>query len=230
MLQRKKYRTATPSDGAVLSGTHEPPDRPGGRPARLEGDERADRPTAARTVTDVLQPRNVLLAGMPGIGLAAAGNWTGIPWGLLGALCAGIIPAAYIEWERKRGTWGDRNIVDRTKRPPIFLVILASIGLGSIIMILGHAPTGILLAMLALWAMTVVLLAVNTVWKISVDASVASAVVALLAVVHSPWWLFGYLMTAAVCWSRVALGYHTVGQVTAGTALGAATACAFLFG
>lgn len=184
--------------------------------------------STARTVTDVFQPRNVLLAGMLAIGLAAAGHWTGLLWGLLGALCAGLVPAGYIEWERGRGTWGDRHVVDRTKRAPIFLVILGSIGVGSAVMVLGGAPSGILTAMLGLWVMTVVLLAVNTVWKISVDASVASAVVALLAAVHSPWWLFGYVMTAAVCWSRVALGYHTVGQVTAGAALGAATAGAFL--
>ncbi|MGG7574187.1 hypothetical protein [Streptomyces sirii] len=184
--------------------------------------------TTARTVTDILQPRNVLVAGMVGIGLAAAGDWTGIPWGLLGALCAGLIPAGYIEWERKRGTWGDRHVVDRTKRMPIFLVILASIGLGSLGMVLGDAPTGILIAMLALWAMTVVLLTVNLVWKISVDSAVASAVPALLAVVHSPWWLLAYLLTVAVCWSRVALTYHTVAQTVAGASLGAATAAAFL--
>lgn len=220
--------TATPSDGPVLSGPHEHTHRPGGPPGRVDRGKRVDRTKVARTVTDVLQPRNVLLAGMPGIGLAAAGNWSGIPWGLLGALCAGIIPAAYIEWERKRGTWGDRNIVDRTKRPPIFLVILASIGIGSIVMILGHAPTGILVAMLALWAMTVVLLAVNHVWKISVDSAVASAIPAMLAVVHSPWWLLAYLLTLAVCWSRVALSYHTVAQTVAGACVGATTAAAFL--
>jgi hypothetical protein len=182
----------------------------------------------ARTVTDVLQPRNVLLAGMLGIGAAAAGHWTGLLWGLLGALCAGIVPAAFIEWERKRGTWGDRHVVDRTKRGPIFLVILASIGVGSLVMVLGHAPKGILVAMLALWAMTVVLLAVNTVWKISVDSAVASAVVALLAAVQSPWWLLAYPLTVAVCWSRVALTYHSVAQTVAGASLGAATAAAFL--
>ncbi|MFD8743499.1 hypothetical protein [Streptomyces sp. NPDC059616] len=182
----------------------------------------------ARTVTDVFQPRNVLLIGMLGIGLAAAGHWTGLFWGFLGALCAGLVPAGYIEWERGRGTWGDRHVVDRTKRAPIFFVILGSIGTGSVVMVLGDAPTGILVAMLALWAMTVVLLAVNTVWKISVDAAVASAVVALLAAVHSPWWLLGYAMTLAVCWSRVALGYHSVAQTVAGASLGAATAGAFL--
>ncbi|MFK8911774.1 hypothetical protein [Streptomyces sp. YS-3] len=167
---------------------------------------------------------------MLGIGFAAAGDWTGLLWGFLGALCAGLIPAGYIEWERGRGTWGDRHVVDRTKRAPIFFVILGSIGTGSLVMVLGNAPLGILASMLALWVMTIGLLAVNTVWKISVDASVASAVVALLAAVtHQPLWLLAYALTIAVCWSRVALSYHTVAQTVAGTALGAATATAFLF-
>ncbi|WUT87619.1 hypothetical protein OG515_19140 [Streptomyces melanogenes] len=167
---------------------------------------------------------------MLGIGLAAAGDWTGLLWGFLGALCAGLIPAGYIEWERGRGTWGDRHVVDRTKRAPIFFVILGSIGTGSLVMVLGDAPVGILAAMLGLWVMTIGLLAVNTVWKISVDSSVASAVVALLAAVqHEPLWLFLYALTAAVCWSRVALSYHTVSQTVAGAALGAATSVAFLF-
>lgn len=188
------------------------------------------RTTVARTVTDVLQPRNALLVGMLGIGLAAAGEWTGLLWGFLGALCAGLIPAGYIEWERGRGTWGDRHVVDRTKRAPIFFVILGSIGAGSVVMVLGNAPAGILVAMLALWVMTIGLLAVNTVWKISVDSAVASAVVSLLAVVHSPWWLAAYTLTVAVCWSRVALGYHTVAQTVAGAGLGAATTVAYAFG
>ncbi|MEU5160152.1 hypothetical protein AB0G74_11155 [Streptomyces sp. NPDC020875] len=179
-------------------------------------------------VTDVLQPRNALLAGMLGIGLAAADHWTGLLWGFLGALCAGLIPAGYIEWERKRGTWGDRHVVDRTQRAPIFFVILGSVGTGSLIMLVGDAPTPILIAMLGLWAMTIGLLAVNTVWKISVDAAVASAVVVLLAVVHSPWWLFAYTLTIAMCWSRVALSYHTVAQTVAGASLGVATSAGFL--
>ncbi|WP_405607082.1 hypothetical protein OG292_00435 [Streptomyces sp. NBC_01511] len=182
----------------------------------------------ARRITDVLQPRNALLAGMVGIGAAAAGDWTGVPWGLLGALCAGIVPAAYIEWERGRGRWGDRHVVDRTQRAPIFLVILGSIGVGALAMTAGRAPTGILVAMTALWAMTIVLLAVNTVWKISVDSAVASAVVAMLAAVHDPWWLAAYGLVVAVCWSRIRLGYHSLAQTAAGASLGAATAVAFL--
>ncbi|WP_405389872.1 hypothetical protein OG596_19495 [Streptomyces sp. NBC_01102] len=205
-----------------MSGTH--------RTHRTTTADRADRTTAvARTVTDILQPRNTLLVGMLAVGVASAGDWTGLPWGFLGALCAGLVPAGYIEWERRRGTWGDRHVVDRTQRAPIFLVILGSLGTGALIMVLGNAPAGILTAMISLWAMTIVLLAVNTVWKISVDASVASAVVALLCVVHSPWWLAAGVPTLAVCWSRVALRYHSVAQTVAGASLGAATAAGFLF-
>lgn len=196
--------------------------------ARTTGLDDPSRHPVALAVTNVLQPRNCLLVGMLGIGLAAAGDWTGLLWGFLGALCAGLIPAGYIEWERGRGTWGDRHVVDRTKRAPIFFVILGSIGTGSLVMVLGDAPVGILAAMLALWVMTIGLLVVNTVWKISVDSAVASAVVALLGAVHSGWWLSLYALTVAVCWSRVRLRYHTVGQVVAGAALGATTATAFL--
>ncbi|WP_277441045.1 hypothetical protein [Streptomyces sp. SPB162] len=184
--------------------------------------------TTARVVTDVLQPRNVLLAGLTGVGAAASGDVSGAAWGLFAALCAGIVPAAYIEWERKRGTWGDRHVVDRTQRAPIFAVILGSIGVGAAVMLLGHAPTDILIAMVSLWAITVVLLAVNTVWKISVDAAVASGVVALLCVVASPWWLLAYTLVAAVCWSRVALTYHSVAQTVAGASVGAASATVFV--
>ncbi|MBQ0862384.1 hypothetical protein [Streptomyces sp. RK75] len=184
---------------------------------------------AARLVTDILQPRNALLAGLTGLGVAAAGNWTGVPWGLFAALCAGIVPASYIEWERRRGTWGDRHVVDRTQRLPIFLVILGSVGLGALVMVLGRAPRDILIAMVALWVMTVGLLAVNTVWKISVDAAVAAAVVAMLAVVHSVWWLPGAgPLVVAVCWSRIALRYHTVAQTAAGATLGLVTTGAWL--
>lgn len=47
------------------------------------------RTSVARTVTDVLQPRNALLAGMLGLGLAAAGDWTGLLWGSSGRSAPG---------------------------------------------------------------------------------------------------------------------------------------------
>jgi membrane-associated phospholipid phosphatase len=185
----------------------------------------------ARKTTDILQPMHVLLAGLTGIGIAAAGTWSGALWGLFAAVFAGVVPASYINWEKKRGTWGDRHVVDRAQRRPIFLVILASIGLATTTMVVAGAPGDILRAMIALWVMTVGLLTVNDAgqWKISVDAAVASAVATMLAVIAGPWWLTAYGLTVVVCWTRVTLGYHTAAQTAAGTALGMATALLWLF-
>lgn len=184
----------------------------------------------ARRITDLLQPKHVLLAGLTAVGLASTGTAAGALWGLFAAVFAGVIPAAYIERERRRGTWGDRHVVDRAQRRPIFVVILTSIAIAATVMVVAGAPNDALRAMVALWLMTVGLLTVNDVqrWKISVDAAVASAVVTMLAVVGSPLWAAAYGMVALVCWTRVSLGYHTVAQTAAGTAMGMATALVWL--
>lgn len=190
---------------------------------------RGERP--ARAITGLLKPVHVLLAGLTGIGLAADGSWAGgALWGLFAAVFAGLLPAGYIDWERKRGRWDDRHVVDRSQRRPIFLVILASIGFAAAVMVLAGAPGDVLRAMVALWAMTVGLLTVNDAgkWKVSVDSAVASAVVTMLAVVADPWWTAAYGLTLLVCWTRVSLGYHTAAQTAAGTALGMATALLWL--
>ncbi len=60
------------------------------------------------------------------------------------------------------------------------------------------------------------------------DAAVASAVVTMLAVVRTPWWILAYGVVMAVCWTPVALSYHTVAQALAGAGLGMATASLWL--
>ncbi|MFD7323980.1 phosphatase PAP2 family protein [Streptomyces sp. NPDC059875] len=40
----------------------------------------------------------------------------------------------------------------------------------------------------------------------------------------SPWWALGYALLPLIGWSRVTLRDHTLGQVTAGTFLGAVVA------
>ncbi|WP_433892631.1 hypothetical protein [Streptomyces sp. CA-111067] len=184
----------------------------------------------ARAITNLLKPVHVLLAGLTGIGLAAGGSWAGALWGLFAALCAGLLPAGYIDWEKRRGRWGDRHVVDRASRRPIFLVILGSIGFAAAVMVLAGAPGDVLRAMVALWVMTVGLLVVNDAgkWKISVDCAVASSVVTMLTVVAGPWWSAAYCLTLLVCWTRVHLGYHTTAQTAAGTALGMATTLLWL--
>ena len=53
---------------------------------------------------------------------------------------------------------------------------------------------------------------------------VVSGSVAILALMYGPLVLCGYVLVAALGWSRVALADHTVAQVVAGSVLGAAAA------
>jgi membrane-associated phospholipid phosphatase len=69
-----------------------------------------------------------------------------------------------------------------------------------------------------------VLAAITFAWKISIHCAVASGSVAILAFTFGPAVLLGYALVALLCWSRVALGDHTVWQVIAGSVLGAAAA------
>jgi membrane-associated phospholipid phosphatase len=71
-----------------------------------------------------------------------------------------------------------------------------------------------------------VLAAITLVWKISIHCAVASGSVAILALTFGPLLLLGYLLVGLLCWARVALGDHTVGQVVAGSVLGAGAAVA----
>jgi len=63
--------------------------------------------------------------------------------------------------------------------------------------------------------------AVTRAWKISIHAAVAVGVTVVFAATFGALgWLFA-IPTAAVGWSRVQLGVHTVTQVIAGAVLGA---------
>src|SRR5690606_38991862 len=59
-------------------------------------------------------------------------------------------------------------------------------------------------------------------WKISIHAVAAAGSAAILTILLGPWLMLSWPVAAAIAWSRVRLGDHTVAQVCAGLALGAA--------
>ncbi|GAA1266256.1 hypothetical protein GCM10009665_64120 [Kitasatospora nipponensis] len=177
----------------------------------------------ARTVTDTLQPRNLLLAGLPMLGWSAAGA-PGAAWGLFTAVFTGLLPAWFIAHGVRRGSWTDRHIADRHQRTAVFLVILAGSAVALATLRLGHAPRELLAAAGCLLAVTVTLLAVTPLWKISVHAMVAGALAAMLLHTLGPTGWPAPVLAAAVTWSRVTLGDHTRAQALAGAATGAALA------
>ncbi|MEV0732262.1 phosphatase PAP2 family protein [Polymorphospora sp. NPDC050346] len=65
-------------------------------------------------------------------------------------------------------------------------------------------------------------------WKISIHALVAAGTAIALTVLVSPYFAVAWPLAALVGWSRVRLRDHTIAQVFAGAAIGAAATGALL--
>ena len=179
----------------------------------------------ARRCTDLLEPTNWLIVTVLAVGWHADGR-AGLGWGLLAALFAGVLPRVFLSYGVRRGLWSDRTVGARRPRLIVLGFITGSVAAGLIVLVVAGAPrllTGYLAFMLGSVA---VLAAITVAWKISIHCAVASGSVAILALSFGPLVLLGYVLVALLCWSRVALGDHTVGQVIAGSVLGAGAAVA----
>ncbi|MBW1603947.1 hypothetical protein JJV70_17930 [Streptomyces sp. JJ66] len=143
---------------------------------------------------------------------------------MFGALFAAVIPVLFITFGIRRGTWADRHLGVKQQRLVVMVFIITSVATGTLLMGLLGAPRPMIALIAAMVVTLVVLMAITVVWKVSVHAAVSSGSVAILALVYGPWLLAAYPLVALVGWSRVALRDHTVAQVWAGTALGAAVA------
>lgn len=177
----------------------------------------------ARRCTDLLEPTNWLIVTVLAVGWHANGR-AGLGWGLLAAVFAGVVPAAFLSYGVRHGLWSDRTVGARRPRLIVLGFIMASAAAGLVALVAGGAPrllTGYLAFMLGSVA---VLALITVVWKISIHCAVASGSVAILALSFGPLLLLGYVLVALLCWARVTLGDHTVGQVIAGSVLGAGAA------
>ncbi len=181
--------------------------------------------SAARRVTDVLEPRNWVIALVIALGWKADGLG-GVCWGLVIGLFAAIFPVMFVRYGIRRWQWSSRHVARRNERLGALAFVIASDAAGAIALICLHAPramTGYLIGMLAT---SIAITAITTAWKISVHCAVASAAVAMGALAYGPLVACGYGLVAVVAWSRVALRDHTTAQVIAGVMLGAAAGCA----
>lgn len=178
---------------------------------------------SARLITDGLDPKTWIIADTLLIGWHTAG-FSGIGWGLLGCLFAAVIPLAFIKYGIRRGRWADRHVGQRRQRITVMVFIIGSVATGILLMALLGSPRTMIALIAAMLVTLAALLAVTPVWKISVHAAVSSGSVAMLALTYGPWLLLAYPLVALVGWSRVELKDHTLAQVLAGTAVGAAVA------
>lgn len=179
----------------------------------------------ARRITDWLEPKNWIIAVTLLVGWHTA-HWTGVFWGVVGALFAAVIPITFIKYGIRKGHWGDRHVGAKPARLVVMAVILLSVAVGIILMIVAGAPHTMVALIVSMLVTLAILAAITFAWKISVHQAVSAGACAMLVQTYGPWMCLGFLLVVVVGWSRVELRDHTRNQVIAGTILGAIVAAA----
>ncbi|MFF0295333.1 hypothetical protein ACFYST_17300 [Kitasatospora sp. NPDC004614] len=185
------------------------------------------RQKAARVVTDVLAPANLVIVLLLLIGRHSTRSWSGLGWGLLAALFCGVVPISIIALGVKRGGLTDRHIRVRRQRLLPMVLSLVSVATGIILLYAFGAPSEVSALVVAMLVGLASTLLVTTGWQISIHNSVAGGTVMILVLTLGPWLLLTTLGAAAIGWSRTVLKAHTLAQILAGTALGGVAALVF---
>ncbi|MER8185382.1 hypothetical protein [Kitasatospora sp. NPDC094015] len=180
-------------------------------------------PRWARLVTDGVEPKNVIIAALPLVGVGRYGL-AGLGWAVFAALFAAVIPTWFIRHGMRSGRIEDRHVGMRRRRLVVLPFVMLSVLTSLVTLVLLDAPADMTAMVLAMFASLVPLLVVTVWWKISVHTAVTSGAIVCVAVALGPWWLLAYPLVPLVGWSRVVLRDHTPAQTVAGSVVGALTA------
>lgn len=176
----------------------------------------------ARVLTEVFAPGVLIAVLLLVVGFHAGdqpglGRW----WGAPAALFAAGIPMAYIVRGVRRGRLSSHHIPEREHRRGPLIFGMVSVAIGTAALVLLGAPRELLALLAAGCAGLVVFALVTAYWKMSIHAGVAAGTVAVLVAVYGPVALTAVPLVPLIGWSRLVLSAHTLGQVVAGSTVGA---------
>jgi membrane-associated phospholipid phosphatase len=143
-----------------------------------------------------------------------------------------IGPMLYVFWLYYNDKITDLDMSNRAERAQVFGTFVVSSAIGTLALLLLHAPTIMIASMAAYTANAFVVQIITQRWKISTHALGITAPLVTLIVLYGWGPLPFLILIPIVCWARVYLGAHTLAQVVAGVALAGVSTLAFfrLFG
>ncbi|SCF23184.1 hypothetical protein GA0070612_5116 [Micromonospora chokoriensis] len=176
----------------------------------------------ARVVTEACAPA-VFAALMPliiALHSTAPAVTTGLGWALLAILFCSVVPYAVIWVGVRRGRLTDHHIGVREQRRMPLVYGLLSVLVGLAVLVLAGAPRPLVAMVVVMFAVLLIVTAINQAWKLSAHAAVASGSMCVLIIVFGAALIPSLAIVVLVGWSRVRLGDHTIGQVVAGALAG----------
>ncbi len=174
----------------------------------------------ARYVSNVLSP---LVVSLPFVFFVAFYHAQNVLTALLYALVILFFlsfgPMVYILVGVRMGKFTDSDVSMRSQRVGPFLFGITSALIGLATLFFTHGPKNLQTLLLITVVSGFVMMIVTLWWKISIHASSLAAAATLLTALYGSIVLPAFILLIAVCWSRVVLRRHTVGQVIAGSLL-----------
>ena len=138
-------------------------------------------------------------------------------------------PMVYVLVGVRKGKLTDADVSVRSQRfgPFLFGIISALIGLA--VLFFTHSPKNLQTLLLITVISGIVMFIITLWWKISIHASSLAAAATLLTALYGRLMLIAFVLLIVVCWSRVILRRHTLGQVIAGSLVSIALTSLILF-
>jgi membrane-associated phospholipid phosphatase len=138
-----------------------------------------------------------------------------------------IGPMLFVLWLYATGRISDLDMSVRYEREAVFSAFVVFYLLGTAALAALHAPRIIVASMAGYAASAFIVQMITRYWKISTHAlGITAPLVALIALYGTQPLPF-FVLIPIVCWARVYLRAHTILQVVAGAALGAANVVIF---
>lgn len=140
-----------------------------------------------------------------------------------------IGPMLYVFWLYATERISDLDMSVRAERETVFSIFIVFYLAGAGVLWLAHAPPVLVATMLGYFAATLVVGYITRYWKISTHALGITAPLVALTLLYGRQTLPFLVLVPMVCWARVYLKAHTVGQVLAGAALGGVSTTLFFY-
>ncbi len=172
----------------------------------------------ARYTSNILSP---LVVSLPFVFFVALYHAQNVLMALLYALLILFFlsfgPMVYILVGVRTGKFTDADVSMRSQRVGPFLFGITSALIGLATLFFTHGPKNLQTLLLITIVSGFVMMIVTLWWKISIHASSLAAAATMLTALYGSIVLPVFVLLAAVCWSRVVLRRHTLGQVVAGS-------------
>lgn len=176
----------------------------------------------AKLLTVVFSSATVVAALLVAIGVHAIDpNWAGALWGLGAAVFSAFLPVSAVLLGARLGWWNINEMRGRVDRAGPLAVSVPSVALGIAGLVAAHAPTEVVVMVVAIIAGIIAATIVARWWRTSINAMVvAGAAITVGAMDGVVGLVVGLVAVVVAAWSRIRTGQHTPSQVLAGAIVG----------